>query len=571
MLLYVKLQKISVLTILLSWLFLTSGFAQQKVKLQIFPVDSVTSQITDKEELEFDVTDSIDAVKKLKKFADNWLNKGYLSSSFDSIQFDSISIKAFFFLGQKFSLKNLGFDSVPEHLLQKAGVLKKILKGKSLSFSQFLRLRETIVEHYENSGYPFAQVLIDSLSFDSVGAKGELRIVQNSFVKIDSVVIKGNPKISRKYLKYYLNIKKGEAYNQAKINEVTINIEELPYLIAAKPAEIEFREGKADIYLYLKNKPANYFNGIIGFASGTEENPDFQITGDLSLVLVNAFKIGEELNIYWDKYSANSQNLKLGFQFPYLFFLPIGIDFRFGLEKHELDYLNTDLFGAVSYSFSAKNMMNVYLGQKNSYLRNNGEDVTGNYNESSRFTLGITFLLDQTDYRLNPRKGFFIEASSGYGNRTTANVNSDLIDFEIQLGYYLKLGKMGTLALLNHSAGMFSDFEFYENELYKIGGNNSLRGFDEQSIFASSYSIFSVEPRLLIGKNSAIYLFGDIAWYKSKQIDNQVSDAPYGFGLGINIDTKAGIFKLSYALGKQLDNPMKFSDSKVHFGFSARF
>ena len=51
-----------------------------------------------------------------------------------------------------------------------------------------------------------------------------------------------------------------------------------------------------------------------------EENPDFQITGDLSLKLVNSFKIGEELNIYWDKYSTNSQNLKLGFQFPYLFF-----------------------------------------------------------------------------------------------------------------------------------------------------------------------------------------------------------------------------------------------------------
>jgi outer membrane protein assembly factor BamA len=556
---------------MLSWLFLTSGFAQQKIKLQIVPVDSVAYQVVDKEELDYEVADSIAALKKLKKFANNWLSKGYLSSSFDSIQFDSTSMKAFFFLGQKFSLKNVSFDSVPEHLLQKAGVLKKVSKEKSLSFTQFLKLRETIVEHYENNGYPFARVLIDSLSFDSFGAKGELRIVQNPFVNIDSVIIKGNPKISRKYLNYYLNVKKGEPYNQAKIDGLSKSIEKLPYLIAAKPAEIEFREGKADIYLYLKNKPANYFNGIIGFASGTEENPDFQITGDLSLVLVNAFKIGEEVNIYWDKYSANSQNLKLGFQFPYLFFLPVGIDFRFGLEKHELDYLNTDLFGAVSYSFSAKNTMNVYLAQKNSYLINNGEDVTGNYNESSRFTLGMTFLLDQTDYRLNPRKGFFIEASSGYGNRATANVKSDLIDFEVQLEYFLKLGKMGTLALLNHSAGMFSDFEFYENELYKIGGNNSLRGFDELSIFASFYSIFSVEPRLLIGKNSAIYLFGDIAWYESKQIDNQVSDTPYGFGLGINIDTKAGIFKLSYALGKQFDNPMKFSDSKVHFGFSARF
>ncbi len=569
--LYVNILKVSILTVLLCWWFLTFSFAQQKVKLQIFPVDSSVNQIADKELLEFDVKDSIVAVRKLKKFADNWLGKGYLSSSFDSIHFDSTSIKAFFFLGQKISLKNLRFDSVPEHLLQKSGIVKKVSKGKAVSFNQFVRLREKIIEHYENNGYPFAQVLIDSLSFDSLGVKGKLGIVKHSFVKIDSLVIKGNPKISRKYLIYYLNIKKGEAYNQAKINELSKSIEELSYLVAAKPSEIEFREGKADIYLYLKNKPANYFNGIIGFASGTEENPDFQITGDLSLVLVNTFKIGEELNIYWDKYSANSQNLKLSIQFPYLFFLPIGIEFRFGLEKYELDYLNTDLFGAVSYSFSAKNMINLYIAQKNSYLISNEVEVSGNFNESSRFTFGMTFLLDQTDYRLNPRKGFFIEASSGYGNRTVAKVNLDLIDFEVKLEYYLKLGKMGTLALLNKSSGVFSNLGFYENELYKIGGNNSLRGFDEQSIFASSYSVFSVEPRLLIGQNSAIYLFGDIAWYESKRINTLISDTPYGFGLGINIDTKAGIFKLSYALGKQFNNPMKFSDSKVHFGFSARF
>ena len=130
---------------------------------------------------------------------------------------------------------------------------------------------------------------------------------------------------------------------------------------------------------------------------------------------------------------------------------------------------------------------------------------------------------------------------------------------------------MATLAMINRSAGMYSDTDFYENELFKIGGINSLRGFDEQSIFSSTYSVFTIEPRLLIGKNSAIYIFGDIAWYESKLTDNQSSDTPYGFGLGLNIDTKAGIFKLNYAMGKQFNNPVKFSDSKVHFGFSARF
>jgi outer membrane protein assembly factor BamA len=564
-------KKVLVLFLVSGLLTASTGLAQQKLQVQIVPVDSVAKQYLIKNDLQIRASDSLSILKKLKAFNNNFINKGYLASNFDSIIFDTTSVKAFFYLGHKYSFEKLKIRGIPENILRELRLTKKIAKGKAISYSDFILLRKKTIEYYENNGYPFASVLIDSISVDNEGLHGNLMVKQNVFVKIDSIVVKGKPKIARKYLNHYLPVKKGEAYNQKKINDLSSWVDELPYIQVFKPAEVEFRDAKAAIYLYLKNKPANYFNGIIGFASGTEENPDFQITGDLSLKLVNAFKIGEELSIYWDKYSANSQNLKLGFQFPYLFFLPIGIDFRFGLEKHELDYLNTDLFGAVAYSFSAKNLLKVYFAQKNSYLINNEEETSLNIEEASRFTLGMTFLLDNTDYRLNPRKGFFVEASSGYGTRSVLDINSSLIDFELQLEYYLKLGRMGTLALLNQSAGVFSDVGFYENELFKIGGINSLRGFDEQSVFASTYSIFSIEPRLLIGKNSAVYLFADLAWYEAKLVGSQYDDTPFGAGLGINIDTKAGIFKLNYAVGKQFDNPVKFSDSKMHFGFTARF
>ena len=40
------------------------------------------------------------------------------------------------------------------------------------------------------------------------------------------------------------------------------------------------------------------------------------------------------------------------------------------------------------------------------------------------------------------------------------------------------------------------------NELFQIGGNKLLRGFDEASIFTPTYSILSLEYRLALGKNS---------------------------------------------------------------------
>jgi outer membrane protein assembly factor BamA len=455
-------------------------------------------------------------VKKLNQFSANWINDGYLASGFDSIYFDSVLVQAYFYLGSKFLIDSLQINNIPQVIIKRTGFKKSFSKKKLYSLKQFLQLREEIVSYFEEVGYPFTQVKIDGLLLGNNGVKGELVINNNSYIQIDSLVIKGSPKIARKYLFHYIGLKKKEPYNQSKIDNLSKAIKELTYLQLAKPVEVEFREGKADVYLYLKNKPANFFNGIIGFASGTEENPDFQITGDLNLILVNAFKIGEQLEIYWNKYDENSQKLRLDFQFPYLFFLPIGIDFKFGLEKYNVDYLNTNLCGGIEYSFSAKNKVKAYFSQNNSYLIGNEQVEQGEFDESSRLTAGFTFLLDNTDYRFNPRQGLFIEASSGYGNRNTSLTGlSTILEFTTNFAYYLKLGNMGALALLNQSAGLYSDKGFYKNELFKIGGIKNLRGFDEHSIEASSYSVFSIEPRLLIGKNSAIYLFGDYSLHLS--------------------------------------------------------
>jgi len=165
-----------------------------------------------------------------------------------------------------------------------------------------------------------------------------------------------------------------------------------------------------------------------------------------------------------------------------------------------------------------------------------------------------------------------VDLSSGYGSRSTnASNQASIAETGLKADWYIRIGKISSLALLNKSSAIFSNSDFYENEMAKIGGINTLRGFDELSILASSYTIFTIEPRLIIGKNSSVYLFSDFAWYTARLVEGNITDFPLGFGLGINLDTKAGIFKLNFALGKQFDNPVKISESKLHFGFLARF
>jgi hemolysin activation/secretion protein len=111
----------------------------------------------------------------------------------------------------------------------------------------------------------------------------------------------------------------------------------------------------------------------------------------------------------------------------------------------------------------------------------------------------------------------------------------------------------------------------FRNEIYRIGGLQTLRGFDEQAIFATSFLIGTIEYRFILEQNSNIFLFLDQAYYEDTAREEPLIDSPFGFGAGVNFETGAGIFSLTYALGQQFDNTISLRGGKVHFGFTGFF
>jgi outer membrane translocation and assembly module TamA len=103
--------------------------------------------------------------------------------------------------------------------------------------------------------------------------------------------------------------------------------------------------------------------------------------------------------------------------------------------------------------------------------------------------------------------------------------------------------------------------------LYQIGGYRLLRGFDEESILASEYTVGSLEYRYLIGMNSFLFSFIDGGWAKNDVPGYAINNLYLGIGLGLAFETKAGIFNMSYAIGKQDSNPFEFRQAKIHLGY----
>lgn len=547
-------------------------FSQEGFSLKFIAQDTKVLIKGEEDKPNHYLKDSLSVLKRLKQFADKYFRDDFITFTYDSILWKEKLVTAYYSAGSKFLIDtlilNLGEEckKLPSTIFPKSGSVIK------MGYHDFLKFREEIIAHYENNGHPFAMVILNQIQLNENSLRGALDIMPNQLVTIDSVILKGNPRITEKLLYYYLRLKPGSIYQQSKIDMIDKILDELGYIKPAKPAEIEFRNNQAAVYLYLKNTSSNFFNGIVGFASDSLSGKGIQLTGDLNLILTNSFKSGERIDLSWNSYSKGSQNLRLGVNLPYIYVLPLGIATNIGFDKFSEGYLNTEFYASLSYNYSGKNKLNGYFRNRNSFLIGKDDELMpDNRNFKSRIA-GLGISIDRTDYLPNPSKGYYIDILSGLGKSIIEDGESNsLMELQMKANIYFKITGLFGLVIRNSSGALLSPDGFYKNQLYKLGGLNLLRGFDEKSILASGYTVFSVEPFISFGKGSGFFIFYDFAWYEARMTDKYFEDKPFGTGAGLNIETGAGIFKLVYALGKQLDNPLKFSESKVHFGFYARF
>ena len=203
---------------------------------------------------------------------------------------------------------------------------------------------------------------------------------------------------------------------------------------------------------------------------------------------------------------------------------------------------------------------------------------------------GLEYRLEKLDYRFNPSRGWNLSLSAEAGNRkvkeNTAIIQlqdpanpefdfSSLYDsvatkeaqyiFRTTLLRYWPLTQRSVVMAGYHGAVLISN-DILQNELFRIGGFQLLRGFDEQSIYASQYHVATLEYHYLLGQNSFFFVFTEGAFVQN-QLASDENDYPYSFGAGMNFETKAGIFTMSYAVGAQQNNPVQFRSAKIHFGY----
>ncbi|HNW89338.1 MAG TPA: BamA/TamA family outer membrane protein [Bacteroidales bacterium] len=560
--------------------------AQKKVALNIVAGDS-SEKIIKRVHVENLYLTKDEAISGAQDLLVSLFKQGFLAARIDSVVSDSTQVNAFVHVGKKYSYLRLRKGNLDKYLINEINFKEQNFSGKPFRYETLIKMSEKLLEYSENNGYPFAEFKLDSIQINDGQFDAAINFRKNNKVVIDSLILKGSSNIAKGYLYSYLSVKPGSLYNESLISKINQKLRELPFATVVKPVEILFTEKNAKVFVYLDKKKASSFYGILGVLPSSHTTGKLMINGELKLSLLNAFRRGELIDLNWRSISKGTQDLKLTLAYPFLFSTPFGLNYKFILYKQDTSYLTLNHNIGVQYYFSGNNFMKVFADiYKSDLLSVSGLEtatVLPDYADVSANLFGAEFTKETYDYRINPRKGHLIHLSFAGGLKKiskNSSINAALYDsirlkssqykFLVNGRLFVPIFRKMTI-LFNTENGYLLNSTIFENELFKMGGLNSLRGFDEESLRASYFNFLSVEFRYLFERNSFFALFANAMYYEKNTQKTYVHDIPYGFGAGVSFDTKIGMFSIYYALGSQFGQAIAFKQSKIHFGYTSNF
>lgn len=538
--------------------------------LTSFAQNNATFFVSEKAIKKIKYSDSLNLQKAINQTIDKWRKEGYINAALDNIEIKNDSANVNLFKGIRYVLVNYEVENntKPSNTL-------KIRKDKTPKVADLIwieKQQEKIVSHLENYGYPFAQVK-SNFRIDSNKLSLTHKIETCKQYRFDSIIT-NNIKLSNTFIYRYLNIKPGDLYSEEKIHKIGSKIKQLQFIKLEQLPVVTFSEGLARPEILIKPISSNNFNGLVGIVPEENSNGKYTITGDIQLYLLSTFNKGEAIDLQWKKPEKYSQQLNLQTKWPYLIKSPFGLEAGLSMLKQDTSFLHVDMKIGTFILFNGNNSASGYYTDKRSIVLSTTDTLA--INATNSYGSGIILLSSNLDNPLNPSRGYKLVFDFGVGNRVVSDEESQekkilYWDGKTQMQGFIPIYKNWVILAQNQNKIIKSKSDLFKNELFRIGGMQTLRGFDENQFYTNTYNISTLEIRWLFEANSHIKAFADYAWIESKYTNEHTKNTAGGLGVGLNLKTNAGIFTISYALGILKHEQFKLNNAKIHFGYINSF
>jgi len=447
-----------------------------------------------------------------------------------------------------FLAKNLGYDSNSENSVE-------------IPFINLASFIDDMIYYYQNNAYPFVKIYLSNIKKEYDLITADLNIDKNDKRTIDKIIIKGYADFPKSFVHQQFNINTNDPFSKKKIAQISNFVQSTPFVSEIKKPEVLFTRDSTSLYIYLKREKSNFFDGLIGFSTSPENNK-IQLYGNVDLKIQNSLNQGESLQLNWLASQNQSQSLKLLLEMPYIYSTPFVVGYKFGIHKQDTTFTATSHHFKTDYQLTTNHKIGFVLETEKS--NTTSDHINPNITNFSSYFYGISYTFNKPNNHPVFNKKIFLTSYVSQGKRDETNQNK----IANQIQYLVRISKNHNLLLKNTTEILISD-NYLENELFRIGGSTSIRGFDENSFFTDSYSYLNTAYNYLLDDSSYLSVLVDLGLLRNN-LDSSLLTT-YSFGIGFSQQTKIGQLGVQYFVGNTDKDSFDFTNSKLHIKLTQPF
>lgn len=529
----------------------THGIFGQNFSLKIIGLDSLQTEKLASYSYITKYASKIDIYKEIGKFHKKIKKSGFLTSVLDTILLEDSYFTAVFNLGKKTEEVVL---IIPKDI-KLGGFIKKTdsIKIRTNKLEEFTN---SLLTDFDKKGNSFSEITYTNpryinnvlyLDFNSTKSKKRL---------INKVIVKGYEDFPESYIKNYFQIYKNTIFSKQKITDISKLTKDLNFISERKKPEVLFKTDSTHLYLFLEKIEANSFEGMINFAS-KDNGQGLLINGKLDLKLSNVFNTGENLELFWNRVAEEKSQFKINARLPYIVRSPFSAFIGFDLYRQDSTFLNTKFDVKSEYQLNTSSKIAIsYASEQSNYLL---DIIDENIESFTNSFIGITYDLKVTSKNSLFNNILKFNISAITGNRKLPINKVKQLKFNLNSIINIKTSKRSYVYLRNDT-GYLNSSNYLTNELFRIGGINSIRSINEQSVFTNKYSFLNIEYRYITSSSSYLYSISDIAYYNT--IKNS-TERLLGLGLGYNFKINSSKISLGYINGINQNNSSNINNSRL--------
>ena len=489
---------------------------------------------------------------------------------------------------------------------QKQELLSHIMLKPGLTYSDDLLEKsiDRILMLYDENGFPYCEVLPSDFRITDEGKLSfSLEVDEGPRVKINKIEFEGLKNTKEKVIRRESRLQRDSLgfFSQSKVNKSLERLRKLSYikdieevsLLAENDPIRGLSPETAVLKIKLTERRNNSFTGILGYvpsARAFKTNPSSAnrngyLTGKIDLVLDNIFGTGKRVDLNWYKKDPYSSYFAFSYREPWILGLPPTLELGISQTDYDSTYLQISITAGLLFNPLEKISWKAEVGWEKVVPGSAGNAYLFH---SRKYKAGVNLTINLLDDLSNPRKGLFHQTQVTYGRKRNYSTADDTpkkeviydTKFSLDLEHFLPTFSKQTFMTGIHLRGMTTDEESDDPsgvvpfpEQFKLGGINSLRGYREEEFSGTKVAWTNLEYRFLLGRESRFFVFADYGYFfrQARSIEEKIlrkiSGKKLGYGFGIRIDSRAGLFGIDYGIGEK----DRFSEGKIHFGIVNRF